>query len=233
MWAGPAVGSAAVEQARGDRRICTIRRDSAGRTASRRRAPESWWLMAPKVFDAEAVEQIARKLEIAGFYVDEEAGRCPATVDAGALSGEVMLLMAELAEAAGELADRLRAIGDTLHVVARRGGEVENSNVHTLAYLAGGVRQPEATSPPPFLRQTGGQPRHLPAPTPSPSPAPSPSPPRAAGPPPSPGRKIRRRVERSSLCGQLPGVRPSSSCHRQGVRARSRSGGVSYPTWTR
>ncbi|MGH3491561.1 MAG: hypothetical protein ACRDP8_27025 [Actinopolymorphaceae bacterium] len=106
-----------------------------------------------RVFDHEAVLRIARRLDSCGEHLDDLARECPATVEVGALSGEVMVLMAALAEAGGELADRLHAVGDNVFIVAINNGEVEAENLHSLWYAMGGTdrpRRPVGGVPDPF-----------------------------------------------------------------------------------
>ena len=96
----------------------------------------------PRVFDRESVEHLAHNLDNAGVDIDQAATGRPETVDAGALSGEVMALMAELAGAAGDLAARMRCVADSMLLVAINNGDVEDEGMHTLWYAMGGPDRP-------------------------------------------------------------------------------------------
>lgn len=96
----------------------------------------------PRLFDRETVERLARKLDAAGVDLDQASGGAPDRVDAGALSGEVMSLMAEIAEAAGDVAARLRCLADNVTLVAINNGEIEDLHMHTLWYAMGGPDRP-------------------------------------------------------------------------------------------
>lgn len=79
----------------------------------------------------------AEELTSMASIVEEHGRGCPADVDAGAVSHEVLLRAATMLEGADELSVRLRSVADTLMALSLNYDLSEAENAHTLGYLLG------------------------------------------------------------------------------------------------